>query len=150
MKVLSSGIEADVGSSPRNPVLAGTETILLVEDDAMIPDLLSAAIESYGYAALAAEDGEAAIDVAAAHAAPIHLVISDVIMPRMDGRQLVERLRRWYPSIGVLLMSGYELVAKTALDVENDLTFFIQKPFSIEALAAAVRSAIEWRPRHRP
>jgi CheY-like chemotaxis protein len=150
MKVLSSGIEADVGSSPRNPVLAGTETILLVEDDAMIRDLLTAAVESYGYAVLAAEDGEAAIDVAAAHAAPIHLVISDVIMPRMDGRQLVERLRRWYPSIGVLLMSGYELGAKTALDVENDLTFFIQKPFSIEALAAAVRSAIEWRPHHRP
>src|SRR4051794_39964809 len=139
MKVLSSGIESGNEASGPNPVLSGTETVLLVEDDAMIRDLLSAAIARYGYTVLTAEDGEAAIDAAADHRAPIHLVMSDVVMPRMDGRQLIEKLRRWYPAIGVLLMSGFSEGAQTALDVEDDLTFFIQKPFSIEAMAAAIR-----------
>jgi DNA-binding NtrC family response regulator len=165
MKVLSSGVDvpaddaSDDWESSRplrvsRPHLvadfAGTETILLVDDERVIRNLLTVALERYGYRVLAATDGEHAIEVAAAHQAPIHLLLSDVVMPRLDGRTLSAELRRWYPSVGVLLMSGYPDGMHLALDIEDDLTFFIRKPFSVDALAAAVRSAVDWRPGHSP
>lgn len=165
MKVLSSGVDValDIASDDRpsdrplrasRPRLlaeyAGTETILLVDDERVIRNLLSIALERYGYRVLPATDGEDAIEVAAAHQAPIHLLLSDVVMPRLDGCRLSAELRRWYPSVGVLLMSGYPEGIESALDIEDDLTFFIRKPFSMDALAGAVRSAIDWRPKHSP
>jgi two-component system cell cycle sensor histidine kinase/response regulator CckA len=159
VKVLSSGVSEtddqpiDLNAAPPrrlNPIYAGTETILLVDDEPMMRKLLKMALEAYGYTVLPAIDGESAIDVASAHAAPVHLVLSDVVMPRLDGRQLMMELRRWFPTIGVLLMSGLPEGQLAALSAPDELTFFIQKPFSMDALGAAVRSAIEWRPNHTP
>ena len=165
MKVLSSGVDvaveldSDVGESgeplrtTRPHLVAeytGTETILLVDDERVIRNLLTVALERYGYRVLAANDGEHAIEVAAAHGAPIHLLLSDVVMPRLDGCALSAELRRWYPSVGVLLMSGFPDGMHSALDIDDDLTFFIRKPFSMDALAAAVRSSLDWRPKHTP
>jgi len=154
MKVLSSGVYAlDDDPEPSTHIddgLTGTETILLVEDDQMMRDLLRAALERFGYVVVAAQDGEAAIEVASQYGAPIHLVLADVVMPRMNGCDLARELRRWYPSIGVLLMSGFPDGATAARALETELAFFIEKPFSMQALAAAIRSAAEWRPRHAP
>jgi two-component system cell cycle sensor histidine kinase/response regulator CckA len=165
MKVLSSGVDValDAGfdewqssqplraSRPRLVAgYTGTETILLVDDERVIRNLLTVAMERYGYRVLAATDGENAIEVAAEHRAPIHLLLSDVVMPRLDGCALSAELRRWYPSVGVLLMSGFPDGMHSALDISDDLTFFIRKPFSMDALAAAVRSSIDWRPKHAP
>ena|ERR1043166_1872558 len=153
MKVLSSGVEPepDAASRPRvDQSLIGTETILLVEDDSMMRELLTSALERFGYSVIAARDGEAAIEVASRYAAPIHVVLADVVMPRMNGCDLARELRRWYPSIGVLLMSGFPDGAAAAQALDAELAFFIEKPFSMSALAAAVRSAAEWRPRHAP
>jgi two-component system, cell cycle sensor histidine kinase and response regulator CckA len=160
MKVLSSGI--DVVGEPQadlrrtagylhpNSALTGTEAILLVDDEPMMRGVLGTALERYGYSVLAAHDGERAMEVASAYGAPIHLVLSDVVMPRLNGCALITALRRWYPSIGVLLMSGLPEGGDAALQIDDDLTFFIQKPFTMDALAAAVRSALEWRPNHGP
>jgi DNA-binding NtrC family response regulator len=130
------------------PQYQGTETILLVDDEPMIRDFLTFALERYGYNVLVATDGEHAIELAEAYQAPIHLVLSDVVMPRLDGCRLSADLRRWYPSIGVLLMSGFPDGEMAALDSEDELTFFIRKPFSTNELVAAARAALDWRPIH--
>ena len=132
------------------PQYKGTETILLVDDEPMLRDLLTFALERYGYNVLVAKDGEDAIELADSYKAPIHLVLSDVVMPRLDGCQLCANLRRWYPSIGVLLMSGFPDGQMAALNFEDELTFFIRKPFGTDELAAAARAALDWRPIHRP
>jgi DNA-binding response OmpR family regulator len=157
MKVLIPEVDAPVVRPPRHsgeevhphliPEYRGSETILLVDDDPMIRNLLTFALERYGYMVLVGVDGEDAIELADAYKAPIHLVLSDVVMPKLDGCRLCADLRRWYPSIGVLLMSGFPDGELAALNFEEDLTFFIRKPFGIDELAAAVRAALDWRPR---
>ena len=151
MRVLPSGIDViDDGSEPveRPSVgeLHGTETILVVEDEPMMREVLGAALHGFGYTVVPAGDGEEAIDAAAKYGGPIHLVLADVVMPRVDGATLVSELRRWYPGIGILLMSGMYHGATVALELRDDRAFFIRKPFTINALAVAVRSAIDDRP----
>lgn len=157
MKVLTPEIDVFAGGRPARypgeavdphliPQYRGTETILLVDDEPMLRDLLSFALAEYGYNVLIARDGEDAIEIADSYQAPIHLVLSDVVMPKLDGCRLCADLRRWYPSIGVLLMSGFPDGEMAALDFEDELTFFIRKPFSTNELAAAARAALDWRP----
>ncbi len=161
MKVLSSALDglgnvrlagqADEQVHPHLiPEYGGTETVLLVDDEPMLRDLLTFALERYGYRVLIACDGEDAIRLSDSYKAPIHLVLSDVVMPNRDGVTLCQDLRRWYPSIGVLMMSGYPDGELAALNVKDDFTFFIRKPFGMDQLAACVRAALDWRPRHSP
>jgi two-component system, cell cycle sensor histidine kinase and response regulator CckA len=132
------------------PAYVGNETLLLVEDEPMIREILSFALERYGYHVLIAKDGEDAERIADEYAAPIHIVLSDVVMPRRDGVSLCHEMRRWFPGIGVLLMSGYPDGEVAALALEDDHAFFIRKPFGIEQLVAAVRAALDRRPKHHP
>jgi two-component system, cell cycle sensor histidine kinase and response regulator CckA len=132
------------------PAYIGTETILLVDDEPMVRHFLSFVLNRYGYAILEAENGEDALDMAGSHGAPIHLLLSDVVMPKLNGCELSTQLRRWYPSIGVLLMSGFSDGETAALELDTDMAFFLRKPFGMEELAAAVRSALDWRPNHAP
>jgi two-component system, cell cycle sensor histidine kinase and response regulator CckA len=132
------------------PEYIGTETILLVDDEPMVRHFLSFVLNRYGYAILEAENGEDALDMAGSHGAPIHLLLSDVVMPKLNGCELSAHLRRWYPSIGVLLMSGFSDGETAALELDTDMAFFLRKPFGMEELAAAVRSALDWRPNHAP
>jgi DNA-binding response OmpR family regulator len=153
MKVFSSGINVsddDRELLPENDELQGSETVLVVEDEPVIRNLIATTLRQFGYQLIVAEDGEAAIELASKYGAPIHLVIADVRMPRMNGVELVTALRRWFPSIGVLLMSGYRDETNAAMGVEGLQIYFIAKPFTMRALAAATRSAIEWRPNHQP
>ena len=131
------------------PEYTGNETVLLVDDEPMIRDFITFALVRYGYTVLVARDGEDAMEVANRYGAPIHLVLSDVVMPRLDGCSLCTDLRRWFPGIGILLMSGFPDGELAALDLEDELTFFIRKPFGIDELAAAVRAALDWRPGRR-
>jgi two-component system, cell cycle sensor histidine kinase and response regulator CckA len=160
MKILAPDVDGDPKAHPVRhsgesahphliPAYRGNETILLVDDESMLRDLLALALEQYGYNVLMAADGEDAIELADRYRAPIHLVLSDVVMPRLDGTRLCADLRRWYPGIGVLLMSGFADGELLALKLEGERTFFIRKPFSINELVAAVRAALDWRPVHR-
>jgi two-component system, cell cycle sensor histidine kinase and response regulator CckA len=132
------------------PEYMGTETILLVDDEPMVRHFLSFVLTRYGYSVLEAENGEDALDLAGSHGAPVHLLLTDVVMPKLNGCELAGLLRRWYPGIGLLLMSGFADGEFAALNLGDDMAFFIRKPFGMRELAAAVRSALDWRPNHSP
>jgi PAS domain S-box-containing protein len=123
--------------------LYGTETILLAEDDKLVRRLVRAVLEGYGYRVLEAEDGSAALSVSEQREEMVHLLLTDVVMPRMSGRELADRLAQSRPETKVLYMSGYtdeSIVHHGVLDIE---TPFIQKPFEAEALARKIRDLLD-------
>jgi len=115
------------------------ETLLLVEDDVIIRSMFAGYLQREGYCVISARNGEDAIDAVAAYAAPIHLVVTDVIMPKMGGRALFDTLRRWYPRLRVLFISGYDSGALATAAVLDDRTDFLSKPFGPSLLAERVR-----------
>jgi two-component system cell cycle sensor histidine kinase/response regulator CckA len=130
-------------AAPRREDDVPGETILLVEDEAAVRDVIGRALREHGFYVLEARDGEHALDVAEAHGAPIHLVISDVIMPKMDGCALFQRLRTWYPHLRFLFVSGYTSGALGAAELRGETADFLAKPFSAEALYATVRALLD-------
>lgn len=121
----------------------GSETILLVEDDQMLLQLGSNMLEECGYRVLTAESPAIALSLAEKTSEPIHLLISDLIMPGMNGRDLAANLTPSHPSIKVLFMSGYsaEIISKDGTLEEG--IHFLQKPVSIDALAKKVRELLD-------
>jgi PAS domain S-box-containing protein len=119
----------------------GTETILMVEDDDTLRSLLGETLSARGYRVLSAHDGDEALRLAAG-AGHMDLVLSDVVMPRMDGPSLVRALLPRFPGIRILFMSGY---TADAFADDPDLARYpvITKPFNIDDLARAVREAID-------
>ena len=118
--------------------LEGDETILVVEDSAMLRPMLAEVLESYGYSVLVAADGIEALELAARHAGPIDLVLTDVVMPRMNGRELVDELVTRRPGTKALLTSGYP-DPLTRRDLANGHHAFIQKPYVVEELLTTIR-----------
>lgn len=119
-----------------------SETILLVEDEAGIRNMFAAALRRAGYNVLAARNGDDALDAIRAHSAAVDLVISDVVMPKVGGKELFEMLRRGHPGLPVLLMSGYPATATGAADLVDLETRFLPKPFGPEVLLARVRQLL--------
>ncbi len=130
---------------PPRPAAAGTETVLLVEDEDSVRALARRGLESRGYRVLAAAGGTAALELAARHNGPIHLLVSDVVMPGMSGPQLADALRRVRPRVKVVYVSGYaeDALGQRGLP-EGDA--FLAKPFSADDLAARVRSVLDAGP----
>ena len=118
----------------------GSETILLVEDEDVVRRLARLALEKQGYTVLEANDGQKALAVAEVHAGPIQLIITDVVMPVMGGRQLVERLLPRFPKLRVLYMSGY---TDDAILRHCEPSAFLQKPFSPMELSEKARIALD-------
>jgi PAS domain S-box-containing protein len=134
--------------SPERPVVStplarGTETVLLVEDEEAVRMLARRILERSGYVVLEARHGGDAIMVSEQFAGTIHLLVSDVVMPHMGGRELVENLRPKRPDMRILYMSGYtdDDVLKRGLVDSHDA--FIQKPFSAHALTRTVRDTLD-------
>ena len=123
-------------------VLGGTETVLLVEDSDALRDIASRVLERRGYTVLEASDGEAALMLAARHPGAIDLLLTDVVMPEMNGRQLAERLTALRPGLKVLYMSGYAGDAVTRRGVLEQGMAYLQKPFTPDALARKVREVL--------
>jgi two-component system cell cycle sensor histidine kinase/response regulator CckA len=126
-----------------SPSLRGSETVLLVEDEEYVRSLVRRSLNSKGYEVLEASNGQDALRLAEQHEGPIHLVITDVVMPGMGGRELVERLATIRPSTKILYMSGY---ADDAILHHGELgagTALLQKPFTADALARTVRQVLE-------
>jgi DNA-binding response OmpR family regulator len=127
-------------------LMAGTETLLVVENEAAIKTLVQVALERHGYVVLTAESGSEALSLAAGHAGPIDLLITDVVMPDLRGPELARRLVQERPSLATLFMSGYmdDAIGEDTkgLSVPVD---FIQKPFSPSALAVKVREMLDRR-----
>ncbi len=121
----------------------GSETLLVVEDAAPVRALITRVLREAGYTVLEAESGDRALAVVADHAGPIHLLLTDVIMPGLSGRDLVARLRDRRPGTRALYISGYTgdaIIRQGLFEPGLDL---LQKPFSAAALASAVRAALD-------
>ncbi|HEV8368593.1 MAG TPA: response regulator [Pyrinomonadaceae bacterium] len=128
-------------AASEEPIL-GAETILLAEDEEMVRKLARQVLEMYGYRVLEATSGMEALLICEQSHEPIHLLITDVIMPEMSGRELADRLAQCRPEMKVLYMSGYTDDAIVHQGVLDEGTNFIQKPFSPPALARKVRSVL--------
>jgi two-component system, cell cycle sensor histidine kinase and response regulator CckA len=125
------------------PVLAGSETILVVEDEPSVRNLVQKVLERYGYRVLTARAPHEAMALAEAHGDSIQLVISDVVLPEMSGRALVSQLTADRPGLRVMFMSGYTDNAIVNHGVLDPDTPFLQKPFTPAALARKVRELLE-------
>jgi len=124
---------------PQVPIAAGTETILLVEDDEHLRGGFSMVLEKKGYKVLIATNGREALTLAESYTGPIHLLLTDVIMPELSGVDLAKKILVLRPDLRVLYMSGYTNDALENSGVENFAqSEFIQKPFGTNALLAKV------------
>jgi CheY-like chemotaxis protein len=121
----------------------GDETLLLVEDEGGVRGLTRHVLVGCGYKVLEAADGPAALMVAAAHPGPVHLLIADVVMPGMGGREVAEQLGKRHPKMRVLFVSGYTDDAVIRYGVMRDSVNFLQKPFAPAALALKVREVLD-------
>jgi two-component system cell cycle sensor histidine kinase/response regulator CckA len=123
--------------------LTGSATVLLVEDEDAVRSFAARALSTRGYRVLEAASGVQALDVMTEHGADVDLVVSDVVMPEMDGPTLLKHLRKTNPQIKIIFVSGY---AEDAFrnNLSEDETFtFLPKPFSLKKLAAAVKEVLE-------
>ena len=121
----------------------GNETILLVEDEEAVRTLSRMVLKNLGYTVLEARGGGEALLSCQQHEGPIHLVITDVVMPKMSGRQVVEHIRRMRPDVKTLYMSGYTDDAIAHHQIAESGVPFLAKPFSPDALTAKVREVLD-------
>jgi two-component system, cell cycle sensor histidine kinase and response regulator CckA len=123
--------------------MGGGETVLLVEDEATILELGEMMLKKFGYRVLSAGSAREAISLARAHSGEIDLLVTDVVMPEMNGRELAQRLQEMRPGIKCLFMSGYTADVIAHHGVLDPGVHFIQKPFSVQGLAAKTREALD-------
>ena len=128
------------------PASGGTETVLLVEDEESLRELIGEILEANGYDVLVAEDPAKAIDAAERHQGVIHLLLTDVVMPGMNGRDLALRVKERRPAIRVLYMSGYTEDTIAHRGVLETGALLISKPFTQDALTRKLREALGPRP----
>jgi PAS domain S-box len=128
---------------PAAQSLAGKETILLVEDDPLVRGLALEILKSRGYSVLVAERPDAALEICRRHGGKINLVLTDVIMPGMNGREMADEILAMRPEVGVLFMSGYTDTAVMRNGNGGKLASFLQKPFSPTVLGRKVREMLD-------
>ncbi len=121
----------------------GDETIVVVEDDHNVLSLARRILERYGYSVLAAKSGEDALEQCARHQGPLHLVLTDVVMPRMNGREVYEQLLVAHPQLRVLYMSGYAETAIFSRGIIKEGVPLIGKPFTVSGLTSAIRDTLD-------
>ena len=121
----------------------GTESILLAEDEPAVRAMAREALEAQGYTVIEARNGVDALALADAHRGPLHLLVTDVVMPQMGGGELAQRLVAARPGLRVLFMSGYTDDAVVRQGVTEATSAFLQKPFAIGALARKVRETLD-------
>jgi CheY-like chemotaxis protein len=143
---VDEGVQEYKRSGEPEDALQGTELILLAEDEEMIRKLAREVLEMHGYKVLEAANGRAALLIYERHEKPIDLLITDVIMPEMSGRELADRLSQLRPEMKVVYMFGYTDNAIVHQGVLNERANFIQKSFSPQTPASKVRDSHLVRP----
>ncbi len=132
----------DVAAETMRLATRGTETVLLVEDEKAVRKIARMSLQAHGYTVLEADGAAEAIRLAETHPGEIHLLVSDVVMPEMGGRLLLDAVRKIRPELRVLFMSGYTDDAVLLHGVVESTDAFIQKPFTPLGLARKVREVI--------
>jgi CheY-like chemotaxis protein len=135
--------EAEEFAGDSRSVPGGSETILLVEDEELLRSLAVQILEEFGYAVVTASNGEEGLRICQEFKGRIDLVISDVVMPRMSGRELAEHISVLRPETRVLFMSGYTDDAIVRHGILEEQMPFIQKPFLPDALALKAREMLD-------
>jgi len=153
-KIYLPRVDAEVSreEAPETPVPlpSGSETVLLVEDDLTVLMLASEMLRMNGYTVIQAHDGREALDLVRRHGQPIHLLLTDVVMPEMSGRQLAQGVADIQPGIRVLYMSGYTDGVIAHHGVLDAGVAYLQKPFTADFLARKVREVLDTRAGRRP
>jgi PAS domain S-box-containing protein len=121
----------------------GQETILLVEDEAGVRQLVSTVLQRHGFTVLEASHGSDALDLSATHQGPIHLVLTDMVMPGMGGQELAQRLKPLHPDLKILFMTGYAEHANQLQDLPSREKCYLQKPFEARGLLQRVRELLD-------
>jgi CheY-like chemotaxis protein len=146
-KIYLPQIDAEVGADGAPAVVSiikrGSETVLLVEDEDMVRNLATELLKENGYNVMGASGGEEAIRLCRNHKEPIHLLITDVVMPKMSGKDVARSLQMVHPETRVLFMSGYTDEAIVHHGIIDSHIAFIQKPFSEPALMQKVRDVLD-------
>ena len=136
-------ITAARGKSTAEAVVGGSETVLLVEDEVAILRMGKTMLERFGYDVLDAHRPEEALSIVESHSGPIHLLITDVVMPDMNGKELAAQIRKKHPRIKVLFMSGYTANVIMHRGILKDDVNFLQKPFTVESLIGKARRVLD-------
>ncbi|SLM31917.1 putative Multi-sensor hybrid histidine kinase [Desulfamplus magnetovallimortis] len=138
-----SNMEAVNEHNEETRVIKGCETILMIDDEEMILEVGEALLEKLGYKVIIAEGGEDAIDILKSKGDVIDLIILDLIMPGMDGRETFENISKIRPEIPVMLSSGYSVQGQASDLMEKGCKDFIQKPFDISELSGKIRKLLD-------
>jgi PAS domain S-box-containing protein len=148
-KIYLPRLEAGAHAAPEQPaeraapLPRGSETVMLVEDETQVREMVKDALVAQGYRVLTAQDGVEALQVIEEYGEPVHLLITDVVMPRLGGRALADQLRPRHPTMRVLFTSGYTDDAIVQHGVLEEGIHFLSKPFELEALARKVREVLD-------
>jgi two-component system cell cycle sensor histidine kinase/response regulator CckA len=135
---------ADEGAAHKAPVAdRGTGTVMVVEDNDMVRDLAVSILVRLGYTVLSAASGAECLRLLRDHKGLLDLLLTDVVMPEMNGKALFEQVAAWFPAVKVLYMSCYTENVIAHRGVLDEGVNFIQKPFSMQGLAAKVREVLE-------
>jgi len=129
--------------TPLDPVQEAFETVLLVEDDEMVRHLMRQVLARRGYTVLEARQSDEALEICRAHDGPIHLLVTDMVMPGLNGWELAQRIAETRPEITTLFVSGYAEAALIHQGIGDHTVKFLQKPFSPGSFASKVRATLD-------
>lgn len=138
-----NGEEARPAKEEKTAAFSGTETVLVVEDEAQVLKLAKKILERNGYTVLAADNAEEALRVAGEYEGEIHLLLSDVVMPGMNGKELDREVKRIRPGIKTLFMSGYTANVIAQRGLADKGVGLLQKPFSVDDLTGKIREVLD-------
>jgi PAS domain S-box-containing protein len=136
-------VEAEEPSKELGAPARGSETVLVVEDQELIRELARESLQRAGYKVLEAGAGNAALQVVKNHRGPIHLLLTDVVMPKMGGHDLAQQVSMLHPEISVLYISGYAESVAVHKVFQEQSAGFLQKPFSMDSLVRNVREILD-------
>jgi two-component system, cell cycle sensor histidine kinase and response regulator CckA len=147
---VEAALTVDLSATAPEAAPRGSETVLLVEDEPALRAVARRVLQRQGYAVLEAADGDAALALVATHQGPLHLLVTDVVMPGLSGRDLADRLTAARPDLRVLFVSGYSGEALAHHGILDPDLAYLEKPFNPDALAIKVREVLDRPPRGPP